>query len=158
MITAEADFESNAFAFCPSERGQYPTSRTSYNVGPLIMVRITTDECLNLPSLYTQFGSYRETIESPYADGEAKIIQVVQNDATISVLYAWTPPERDLANRVENHEPTIKGSTKHILTMCDNSYRHGLHSAVRINQTPPSSGVRSVRYHLLHYNIVSVFF
>lgn len=88
----------------------------------------------------------------------AKIVQVVQHYATISVLYAWTPPERDLASRVEDHEPTIKGSSKHALTTNYDSYPHGLPTPSSMNQSHFSKAVRSIRYHLLHYNMVSVVF
>lgn len=107
------------------------------------------------PSLYTHRGSYRETIESPYADGKAKIVQVVQHYATISVLYAWTPPEEDLASKVEDHEPAIKGSSRHYLTITKDPPFHRPPTLSIENQNQLPKAVQSVRYHLMHYNMVS---
>ncbi|OAL33445.1 hypothetical protein AYO20_07301 [Fonsecaea nubica] len=99
-----------------------------------------------------------ESIESPYADGSAKIIQAVQKSHYISVLYAWTPPKEDPANDTSHPEPTtVKASVKETLDShtakhrCTRSDRTA--SLRERNQSKASSSSSRAHYHLLHYDM-----
>lgn len=94
---------------------------------------------------------YSETIESPYADGRAKVIQVVRKSYYISVLYAWTPPEKDLTEDTSHAEPTAI-SAPNQCTAANTKYdpRDGHRYS---NKIPPSASDNDqVSYHLLHYD------
>ncbi|KIX95678.1 uncharacterized protein Z520_08798 [Fonsecaea multimorphosa CBS 102226] len=99
-----------------------------------------------------------EMIESPYADGRAKIIQVVQKSHYITVLYAWTPPDEDPANDTSHPEPTttFKASVKEVLedrTATHRSSKYGRPSSSKHKQSKASSSLARVHYHLLHYDM-----
>ncbi|KIW32067.1 uncharacterized protein PV07_03641 [Cladophialophora immunda] len=100
-----------------------------------------------------------ESIESPYADGRAKIIQAVQKSHYITVLYAWTPPEDDPAHDTSHPESTpVKDSVKEVL-----EGQLARHRSPRYDRASPSkqnnqskassSSQPRSRYHLLHYDM-----
>lgn len=99
--------------------------------------------------LYTHVAQMREPIESPYADGRARIVQVVQRGSTISVLYAWIPPETNPIEETATPESNLKGSSSQILQDDDTG------GQPRESRTQGQASTPSlfVRYHLLHYNI-----
>ncbi|KIW67283.1 hypothetical protein PV04_06548 [Phialophora macrospora] len=100
-------------------------------------------------------AAYGDTIESPYADGRAKIIQAVQKTYYVSVLYAWEPPEKSLAEDTSHPEPKIPLKVQ-------DADRHGAaydprdglrYRAMRGQPKTPSPSAPRVRYHLLHYDL-----
>ncbi len=98
-------------------------------------------------------SSYGDTIYSPYGDGRAKIIQVVQAVYCISVLYAWAPPQED-AEDTSHLESTIPMSVQESEAQYwipgsrdDIRYRQKRRSP-RLSATSPR-----LRYHLLHYDL-----
>ncbi|KIX02588.1 uncharacterized protein Z518_08529 [Rhinocladiella mackenziei CBS 650.93] len=94
--------------------------------------------------LYRSLDKVHDVIESPYADGRARVIQVVHKSYLISVLYAWTPAERDPPGATSSSKPTVKETTHQIIT--------GQISAQDGTAKAPTPNKGSVRYHLLHYN------
>ncbi|EXJ68149.1 uncharacterized protein A1O5_08764 [Cladophialophora psammophila CBS 110553] len=99
-----------------------------------------------------------ESIESPYADGRAKIVQVVQKSHYITVLYAWSPPEEDPANDTSHPEPTmVRASVKEVLEDSKGRHlfpRYGWPSSSKQNsQSKASSSLPRIRYHILHYDM-----
>ncbi|OAP60675.1 hypothetical protein AYL99_05677 [Fonsecaea erecta] len=102
-----------------------------------------------------------DIIESPYGDGQAKIIQVVQKSHYITVLYAWTPPKDDPAHDTSHPEPTtVKLSVREVLE--EHAARQHRSSRYRRppsstkqqnNQSKTSPSLARVRYHLLHYDM-----
>ncbi|EXJ81125.1 hypothetical protein A1O3_07413 [Capronia epimyces CBS 606.96] len=92
--------------------------------------------------LYSHMGQACDRIESPYADGQAKIVQVTYQGSNISVLYAWTPPEQDPADALTTQKPTLKRTPSQILG--GECVDHD-----QVDDSVPGY----VRYHLLHYNV-----
>jgi len=95
----------------------------------------------------------KDRIESPYADGRGKILKVVHKGHTISILYAWSP-ELDHTAVADDHPPSLKGSTKHILIEGEVPPVEG-----PVDSSPSKSrhlknwSGSEVKYHLIHYNI-----
>ncbi|ETI22315.1 hypothetical protein G647_06389 [Cladophialophora carrionii CBS 160.54] len=97
---------------------------------------------------------YGATIEGPYADGRARIIQAVQKTYHVSVLYAWEQPEKDPVEDISHPAPDIP--SKQYVDWHRGAYDHrdGLrYRATRATPKTPALPAPRVRYHLLHYDL-----
>lgn len=89
----------------------------------------------------------KEHTFSPYADGRGRVLQVVHNKHTISVLYQWTPEAQDglehgpIPPSLDPNQPQV---TKH-----EDEDRIG-GSSNETASTLGSSG-NATEYHLVHY-------
>ena len=91
-------------------------------------------------------------IECPYADGSAKIVQVVQQSHYICVLYAWVPPDKDTIDDTAHTEPKILLNAKQV----DQKRARDGYCYSAKQDHPRSAHTDSsarVHYHLVHYDI-----
>ena len=97
-------------------------------------------------------AAYGDTIENPYGDGRARIVQVVQRSYYVSVLYAWTPPEKDPAEDTSHPTATIPQMQEGD-TLGANHSRDGLRYRTKRKSPKPRPRSSGIRYHLLHYDL-----
>lgn len=89
----------------------------------------------------------KEHTFSPYADGRGKVLQVVHNKHTISVLYQWTPETRDGLEHGPiplNLDPNQPQVTKH--EDDEHARSRSRESSFSLDSSPDTT-----EYHLVHY-------
>jgi hypothetical protein len=105
--------------------------------------------------LNLQSHAYGHTIDSPYADGRSKIVQIVKKGSYVSVLYAWEQPEKEPAEDISHPEPTIALEPPENEERKSGRTRDGLRYKPKRSHRKKSSNQhdRRVHYHLLHYDL-----